>query len=190
MAMDLWVAPGTLLASGPDLMDPNFMHTVVLVCQHTREGAYGLVVNRLSGSTTDDVLAEHPVFGRARFPVWIGGPVGLDTLQILHCIPDEVPQSFELAEGVWIGGDLDRLADFLSREPDRARRSVRMFRGYAGWGEGQLEAELASGSWLPAPGEAARVFHHSPDRLWRDVVRSLGEAAEGLDEQPPDPHWN
>jgi len=191
--LNLWVAPGTLLAAGAELRDPNFMHGVVLMCQHTDEGAYGLVVNKPSELMTRQLLAEHPLFGAEdalNLPVFIGGPVGLDTLQVLHRAPEQVEGGVEIAYGVLLGGDLETIARFMVDEPDAARRTLRFTVGYSGWGAGQLEQELSTGSWLPAPGTADVVFEADCDGQWRTVVRSIGVGAEGLADQPPDPHWN
>lgn len=188
--MDLRVAQGTLLAAGPELLDPNFMHAVVLIGEHTDQGAYGLVVNRRSTHTTREVLSDDLTLGRLPVPIWIGGPVSLDTLQILHRAPDRLTGGVEVADGVWIGAELEALGRFAEEDPQEFERKVRLYLGYSGWGAGQLEGELALGTWLPAPGTAERVFSDRPEGLWRRVVRSLGNAAEGLDEQPPDPAWN
>lgn len=187
--MDLHVDGGTLLAAGPDMLDPNFMHTIVLVCQHSDEGAYGLVVNRPSEHSTRQVLGEHPRLGQIDLPIHIGGPVGMETMQILHRVPDRIPGGLDLGSGVWIGGDLDAVADFAAASGDPSR-DLRLFVGYSGWGAGQLEMELATGSWLPAPGEVERVFHADAERVWRDVVRSVDSGGEDLGLQPPDPGWN
>jgi putative transcriptional regulator len=191
--MDLKVERGMLLAAGPDLLDPNFMHGVVLMCQHTDEGAYGLIVNRPSELTTHQVLEGHMAFTGTTvpdFPVFIGGPVGLDTLQIVHRVPERVQGGVEIANGFHIGGDLDSVARYLIEDREHAARNLRVTLGYSGWGEGQLEVELATGSWLPAPGDASIVFRENVGSLWRDVVRSIGNQTEGLAEQPPDPEWN
>jgi len=188
--MDLYVAQGTLLAAGPELLDPNFMHAVVLIGEHTDQGAYGLVVNRRSAHTTRDVLSDELALGRLPIPIWIGGPVALDTLQILHRVPERLSGGVEVSDGVWIGADLERLGAYAEQAPEEFERNVRLFLGYSGWGAGQLESELVEGTWLPAPGDAERIFNDRPEALWRRVVRSLGQAAEGLDEQPPDPTWN
>lgn len=187
--MDLRVDPGILLAAGPELLDPNFMHAVVLMGEHSEQGAYGLVVNRRSPHLTKDVISDQLELGRLRVPIWIGGPVGLDTLQILHRAPERLTGGVELADGVWIGAELESVSAYAVEEPDAFERNVRLLLGYSGWGAGQLEAELAEGTWLPAPGTAERVFG-DPETLWKRVVRSLGEATEGFEGQPPDPTWN
>ena len=188
--MDLRVAQGTFLAAGPDLLDPNFMHAVVLIGEHSEQGAYGLIVNRRSQHVTSDVLSDELELGRLSIPIWIGGPVSLDTMQILHRAPDRLPGGVEVADGVWIGADFESLGAYAGAEPDEFARNVRLYLGYSGWTAGQLESELVVGTWLPAPGNADSVFSANPESSWRSVLRSLGKAAEGLDEQPPDPSWN
>ena len=186
---DMKVAPGTFLVAGPELLDPNFMHAVVLMCQHSDQGAIGLVVNRMLPHTTAEAFPDHPLLGAVDMPIFQGGPVELDSMQFVHRAPDEIPGSVQLAEGLW-WGQAQSVADFLGRAGARAAESVRLFIGYSGWGAGQLEGELVGGVWLPAAGSADLVFEADRESMWRDVLRSLGDAAEGLSDQPPDPSWN
>ncbi|MCK6446785.1 MAG: YqgE/AlgH family protein [Planctomycetes bacterium] len=189
MSMDLHVEQGTLLAATPELLDPNFMHSVVLICQHTPEGAYGLVLNRRSEYTTRTLLSEHRTLGRYDHPIYVGGPVQLNSMQILHCVPEHIRDGVELVPGLWIGGELEHVAHYIA-EHDASEDHVRLLVGYAGWGAGQLDAELAGGSWLPAPCTAEHVFRRDPENLWRDVMRTIRGELAGLENQPPDPEWN
>jgi putative transcriptional regulator len=182
--------PGSLLAAAPDMLDPNFMHTVVLMCRHAEDGAYGLVINRPASVTLDVLAPTHPVLKTQRFPIFAGGPVGLDTLQFVHRAEKRIPGGVELSEGLFLGGDIDALATFLSKEKSRARAKVRLLVGYSGWGAGQLETELASGSWLPAPVKNDWIFGGDSQATWRNVLRSLGKEASGWVDLPPDPSWN
>lgn len=188
--MELLVDPGSVLAASPDLKDPNFMHTVVLMCQHTVDGALGLVINRPSGLTVDQLLPEHPLLARQKRGVFTGGPVGLNTLQFLHVLPQRIPGGIELGRGLWLGGELEALAAYLAEFAAEADRHVRLVVGYSGWSSGQLESELASGSWVPAPIEPAWVFEADPSTMWRRVLRSLGNETAGLEDLPPDVSWN
>jgi putative transcriptional regulator len=187
---EMHVEPGSLLAASPDLRDPNFMHTVVLICQHTDAGAFGLVVNRPSALTVDLLLPDHPLLSAAAFPVHSGGPVGLDTLQFVHRAPERIRGGVELGPGLWLGGELDALAEYLTEHGDGARESVRLLVGYSGWDAGQLENELAHGSWLPARLDVGSIFLDDTTAAWRRVVRSIGERAAGLEDLPPDVSWN
>lgn len=188
--MQLRAEPGTLLAASPDLLDPNFMHTVVLIAQHSDEGAYGLVVNRSAGITLDSVFPEHPLLSELAFPLSWGGPVALDTLQFLHRVPDIVPGGLELGGGVFFGGDFEALARYLHARREEARGTVRLLLGYAGWGKRQLDDELASGSWLPAPLAPDLVFGAERQATWRRVLASIGDGDGALGSEPPDVSWN
>jgi putative transcriptional regulator len=190
MDPELRIAQGTLLAASPQMLDPNFMHAVVLMCQHAPQGAYGLVLNRLSGRVARKVLADQPLFSGVDAPIYLGGPVGRDTLQILHREPELIPGGVPIVDGVWLGGEIDAVGRFLAEGGEKAHDRVRLVVGYSGWGGGQLELELAAGAWIPAPATAGFVFTSDPELLWRNVLRSLGPDASGLESQPPDPRWN
>ena len=190
MAKELRVEAGTLLAAWPDLMDPNFMHSVVLICQHSGEGAYGLVTNRLTKFAVRDVIPDHPVLGASPFPVHLGGPVDHATMQFLHVVPDEIPGGISLDGRLWLGGGLDSLARYVTEQEEKAVGTVRVFLGYSGWGAGQLEMELDVGSWIPAPPTMEGIFGPEGEPTWRRVVRSIGDAGSALHTQPPDVSWN
>jgi putative transcriptional regulator len=190
MSADWLVAPGSFLAASPDLADPNFTHTVVLICRHDDEGAYGLVVNRPSEVRACDVIAAHSGLARSEARMYVGGPVSLESLQVLHRAPEHVPGGEELAPGLWIGGDLDQLARYLEAHPREADENVRLMMGYSGWGPGQLEFELAAFSWLPAPLHLGSVFASEHSNVWREVVRALGPRFRALADEPPDPNVN
>jgi putative transcriptional regulator len=190
MASELRVEAGTLLAAWPDMLDPNFMHTVVLVCQHSEQGAYGLVTNRSTKFKVKDLLPDHPTLGGSSFPVHLGGPVDHTTLQFVHVVPDSIPGGVSLDGRLWLGGDLDSLGSYVATSGKKALRKLRLFLGYSGWGAGQLEAELGTGSWLPAPPALDAIFGAPGEPTWRAVVRSVGRETTELENQPPDVSWN
>lgn len=190
MANMLRAAPGTFLAASPDMLDPNFMHSVVLMCQHDDEGAFGLVINQPAPVTVDDLLPEHPLLGKLAFPVFLGGPVGRETLQFVHRVPERISGGVPLAGGLWMGGQLEELAQVIADDADGMTDRVRLLVGYSGWGKGQLDAELALGSWLPAPFVDGEIFERDPELTWRRVIRSIGDGAQGLENLPPDVSWN
>jgi len=192
-----YIAGGTLLASAPNLRDPNFMHSVTVMCEHSPNGAYGLVINKRSSLTIDRLLSDHPVLGKLALPVAWGGPVHSDTLQILHRFPDRIPGSYRLAEGVYLGGELEDVAHVLGAPEDpQDRHGVRFVLGCAGWGEGQLEAELEGGSWVPLSMQAELVFgmdrggRDDQEETWQSALRTLGKQGQDLAAMPPDIGWN
>jgi putative transcriptional regulator len=184
---ELRLEAGTLLAAWPDLRDPNFMHTVVLMFQHSEQGAYGVVVNRPTEYKVKDLLPDHPLLGRSEILVHYGGPVDHASMQFVHRVPEAVPGGIPVAGDLWLGGDLDALGRYLLAEPEAARQNVRLFVGYSGWGAGQLEDELGTGSWLPFPFRIEPVFATDPASTWRRIVRDAGA---GLADLPPDVSWN
>jgi putative transcriptional regulator len=188
--MELRTEPGTLIAASPDLGDPNFMHAVVLMCAHGEAGAHGLVINRPAPLTVDKLLPQHTRLAASRFPIHAGGPVGLDTLQFVHRVPDAIPGGYEIATGIWLGGDLEAVGLHVSRTGAEALRDLRMILGYSGWGAGQLESELAGGSWLPSALDPDWLFEADPKLVWRKVLRGLGRHGAGLLDLPPDVTWN
>jgi len=163
---------GRLLVATPPLIDPNFDRTVVLMLEHTGEGALGLVLNRPSDTPLDDVLPEWRPFASAPGVVFTGGPVAPDAVIALARGPREFPAD-EAPEG-WVPilnglGTVD-----LARDPldlGVIVEELRVFVGYAGWGAGQLEGELEQDAWFVVNLEPGDAFAPAPDDLWRAVLR-------------------
>jgi putative transcriptional regulator len=168
------LAPSFLL-SMPQLMDPNFSRTVVLLCKHSEEGAFGLVVNRplvTTGRVT--VNLDPPVSTDRELEVWIGGPVEPQRSWILVGDEIEHPErdaGVRIADRLYLSTDRERLRRFL--EPDPPPRT-RLVVGYAGWGPGQLEAELQASAWLLSEVDGDLVFDTPAERMWEAVIRRLG----------------
>lgn len=166
---------GHLLIAPPYLADPNFSHAVVLVIQHDDEGAFGVVLNRPSGRSIREVWQE--VRGapcRCDQPVNVGGPV-TGPLVALHGEP--ALGEVVVAEGLYCTMGAEGIEEIV----DDDRRRVRFYAGYSGWGAGQLEAELQTGSWLTLPAKATYVFDLGEDALWPQVTRE----AAGAGAMPP-----
>jgi len=165
------LAPGILLSAREQLEDPHFARSVVLLCQHSAEGAYGLVLNRPSHMPLREIFEFPPQIPAGRSltrRVYIGGPVQPTELQILQLGEPVAPETMEIAPGVHMGGRWESLEEILGPDPAR----VRLFLGYAGWGEGQLEEEIESGAWDVLQGDVKRVLE-SPDEAWTDGGASL-----------------
>mgnify|MGYP003627544701 CR=1 FL=1 len=188
--MSAHLPAGTILAASPEMLDPNFMHSVVQLCEHDEHGAFGLLLNRSSDMTVDQLVPDHPQLGGMGLTVQEGGPVGRDRLQFLHRIPSIVPGGIQVIETLHMGGELDELGAHL-RKNGTSPHEVRMFLGYSGWGAGQLESEMEQGAWLAAPPDDHWAFETgSRESLWRAVLREIGPGAEGLGHLPPDVSWN
>ena len=168
------LAPAFLL-SMPQMNDPNFTRTVVLLCKHGDEGAFGLVVNRplvTTGRVT--VNLDPPASTDRELQVWVGGPVEPQRSWVL--VGQEPDASDELS-GMRITDNL-----YLSTSPDLLRRLLapsppplaRLIVGYAGWGRGQLEAELEASAWLISDVDRDLIFNTPPELLWETAIRRLG----------------
>jgi len=163
-------AQGTLLIADPGMLDGGFARSVVLLCEHSEQGTFGLVLNDALPVTLKDVS---PDFAAISAPVFRGGPVQLDTLHILHRGTAPEVGGHEVLPGVWWGGDYDRLRD-LVREGVVATTDCRFFLGYSGWAGGQLEGELEMDTWYVHPATPDLVFAGNPQDHWRQVLRDMG----------------
>jgi putative transcriptional regulator len=175
---------GQLLVAGPGLVDPNFWRTVVLVGEHSEEGALGVVLNRASETTVDEAVPELAELAEAMGLVHLGGPVQPSAIVVLaDFVEPEEARSLVLDS-----------VGFLPSEVDPALlgelRRARVFAGYAGWGPGQLEGELDEGSWIVEQALAEDVFTDDSDGLWSAVLRRKGGPFSLLASMPPDPNRN
>lgn len=158
----------------PDLLDPNFRRTVVLLIHHDDEGTFGLVLNRpaqVSAASLCETLGIQ-WHGSDEAEVYWGGPVQPNTGWMLFGgrVPETLGDITRLHGGIQFAGSLDALRHMASAPPPE----LRLFLGYAGWGPGQLEEELTQGAWLVAPLSREVVFGVSSDGLWEHVWHSLG----------------
>jgi putative transcriptional regulator len=181
---------GSLLVAAPSLLDPNFMHAVVFVCAHDEDGTLGLVLNRPTRLTVEDLKSDVTLLIDRDDPLWQGGPVGTEELHVLHRTGAEVAGALSVKDGVFLDGDPEILARALQRRDAAEPPLVRFLLGYAGWGAAQLAAEVAEGSWIVCPGSSRDVFDPRPDTLWRRVLKAQGGKIAGLADLPPDPSWN
>lgn len=181
------LSPGTLLISAPMMQDPNFRRSVVLLCERNdQEGAFGLILNRELDVQLSDVLDEYATYNPQ---LYLGGPVQRETLHYLHTRPDDIPGGIPLSDDVIWGGNFE-VVQQLAKNGDISAETLRFFLGYAGWGPGQLEAELDEDAWIPASATADLIFDTDPDQLWRTVLRRMGGEYAVLANFPDDPRMN
>jgi putative transcriptional regulator len=179
-------APGILLVADPFLKDPNFMRTVVFLCEHQQEGTFGFVLNRTYDFTLDELITSAEDL---KLPVYFGGPVQMDTIHFLHQYPREIPGGTEIGKGVFWGGDFEEALRLIrTGEVDTAK--IRFYIGYSGWGGGQLEEELKDKSWLLAEAPRKIVFHRDINEIWKESIRLLGGEYELMINFPIDPQLN
>jgi putative transcriptional regulator len=151
---------GSFLIAKSTLRDPNFHQSVVLLVQHDGDGAFGLIVNRPLPAPKDEKLP---------FPLFLGGPCEAQGLFVIHgqrdWVQDDLQQpANEIAPGIFLGDS--SLADRLNDLKKADLKRVRVFAGYAGWGPGQLESEMAQGAWAVAHADGKTLFKTPPKDLW------------------------
>ena len=177
---------GKLLVAAPSLIDPNFHRTVVMVCEHDDDGAFGVVLNRPSEAEVVEYLPAWRDQLSEPGVVFVGGPVQPET-----AIGLAEPAAGRGPPDVWtrITGPIGLLD--LSAGPDAlAVDRLRVFSGYAGWSARQLDAEIASGDWFVVESGPGDCFSEEPDELWRAVLRRQSGSLAMVATFPPDPRLN
>jgi putative transcriptional regulator len=173
---------GQLLLDSGQLGGSFFQRTVVLICQHNAEGAFGLVLNRSLGKTAGElIIADLPDILKES-PLFLGGPVQPGALSYLHTdsfIPDA-----DVLPNLALGHSLDDLVEM--GESFSPTKKVRLFAGYAGWSPGQLEGEMRRKAWLTYPASLELVFEIPPDLLWQKILQDKGGWKNRLLSQMPD----
>ena len=176
---------GKVLIAQPFMADASFSRTVVLLCEYSDDGALGFVLNQPTSVSLSDVLPDFP---QSELMLNQGGPVQLDTLHIVHNIPD-VFDGTEVMNDVYWGGSLENLNDYIIINPD-ADKQLKLFVGYSGWSPGQLENELQEGAWLIADVPGNVIFNTEPADVWKESILTLGEEYRFLTGMPIDPNMN
>jgi putative transcriptional regulator len=163
------LAPGRVLIADKDLHDPNFEATVIVLLSYDEEdGAGGVILNRPSETTVAQALKDLPEARGMRDLAYQGGPVQTKRVLALLRAPSKLEDADEVLPGVYSVGTTKLLRKALADKME-----IRVFAGYAGWGPGQLEAEVDAGAWHIERGQAATVFDNDPESLWQRLVRKL-----------------
>lgn len=174
-----------LLIASPALVDPNFARSVVLIAEHTDDGAMGLVLNRPSDAEVSIAVGELGGIVAPGDLVYEGGPVQTSAVMVLAEFKDPAAAAAVILGDVGFlpsRGVPDDLAEGLRR--------TRVFAGHSGWGPGQLDAELEEGSWIVVEAQIDDVFAPDPDELWVEALERKGGAFALLARMPDDPSVN
>ena len=177
---------GQLLLDGGKLRGSFFHRTVVLICQHDPEGAFGLVLNRTSGKDVGELIVADMPDSLKKQPLFLGGPVQPSALSYLHS--DDFLLNANVMANLNLGHSLDDLVEI--GQAFSATQQLRVFAGYAGWSPGQLDDELKRDAWVPHPASLDLVFHPKSDELWQMILRQKGWKYRLLAQTPEDLSWN
>ncbi len=176
---------GQLLVASPALADPNFARTVVAIANHDAEGALGIILNRPSDTEVAEAVPELVDVVDGDEVVFVGGPVQGEAIVVLAEFADPGEAAYLVVGGIGLVSDrtgLERL--------DEATERRRVFAGYAGWGPGQLGAELEREDWIVEPARPEDVFCEEPWSLWAQVLERKGGRFRLLARMPEDPSLN
>ena len=179
-------APGILLIADPFLKDPNFIRTVVLLCEHQEAGSFGFVLNKQFEQTLDELITDlegHPV------PVYFGGPVQMNTIHFLHQYPDLIPDSLQVNNDIYWGGNFETVTALI-KSRSISLSKIKFFIGYSGWGDGQLNEEMKERSWLTVTATRNLVFNTHHNEVWKGSLQHLGGEYEMMVNFPIDPQLN
>ncbi|MBL7778949.1 MAG: YqgE/AlgH family protein [Chitinophagales bacterium] len=181
------VQAGTLLLAEPFMFDENFRRTVVLVCSyHEEEGVVGLILNKPINLRLNDVVEGFPPF---KSKIYLGGPVGTDTLQFIHSLGDEIEGTVKLNEHLYWGGNFEQMRSLMNAGKVK-EGDVRFYLGYSGWSYGQLQDELKDNSWIISRATYQHIFQSDINTLWKSVMQGMGGVYQTMAGYPENPTLN
>lgn len=174
---------GTFLIATPDIEEGIFFRSVILVCEHTPNGSFGLVINKALDLELPEEIMNVDTLVNEHVGIRAGGPVQTNQMMLLHTSAEIPQQTLLVTEGVYLGGDLQFLQEALSNEHGP---SIHLCFGYAGWGAGQLEREFLDGNWFLHVASPDYIFHVPPDKLWPALLKDMGGKYASLSMIPED----
>lgn len=178
---------GRILISDPFEGDEYFERSVVYLCEHSREGSFGFVLNNLVEINIQDL---NPDFPEIMVNMSMGGPVETESLYFLHTIGHELNESIELQKGIYIGGDFDQLAKIV-KEEQFTKHQIRFFLGYSGWESKQLEEEIADHVWIVSEVDSLdEIMDTTIQDPWKYFIQKLGGKYKLISNFPSNPNEN
>jgi putative transcriptional regulator len=174
---------GTFLIASPDVESGIFFRSVLLLCEHSPSGSFGIIINKNLELELPEEILSLDQLNNPRVSIRAGGPVQTNQMMLLHSSKSIPEQTIESCEGVLLGGDLQFLQEAIA---DPNGPNLRLCFGYAGWQAGQLEREFLDGGWFIYPATAKHIFEIPPDRLWQILLRELGGRYATLSMIPED----
>ena len=178
---------GHLLIAEPSIIgDISFNRSVVLLAEHSERGSVGFILNKVLDFTLKDLIPGLNV----DFQIYNGGPVEQDNLYFIHRIPDLIPDSVEIADGIYWGGNFDAVTTLISQNMIDENQ-IRFFLGYSGWDAEQLNNELDANSWIVVINEDQKSIIERPyDSFWKDQMMQLGGDYVLWSNAPENPSYN
>lgn len=162
---------GSLLIASPEINTGLYFRSVVLICEHTPHGSFGLIINKPIDIELPEDLINLKNQENPNIQLRTGGPIQPNQMMLLHSEETLADQALKICDGVYLGGDMQFLQQALHNINGP---HIRLGFGYTGWNAGQLEREFLAGNWFLAPATARYVFEIEPEKLWQTVLREMG----------------
>ncbi len=175
-----------LISDSSILLDTVFSRAVLLLAEHNAKGSVGFILNKPLDLSLQDILPE----ARTNFRIYDGGPVETDNLYFIHTIPSLIPNSIEIKDSIFWGGDYEVLFELL-KQNKVSQKEIRFFLGYSGWDENQLQEEINAKSWTCIENQFENhLLEKTPSKLWRELMIELGDEFIIWANAPEDPVMN
>lgn len=177
---------GKLLIAEPSILsDSSFNRSVILLTEHNDGGSVGFIFNKPSPYKISDLIPDVD----SSLKVYFGGPVSEDNLYFVHKVPELIPDSIEIADGIFWGGDFEAIQSLLNNDI-LSKHDIRFFLGYSGWNQKQLEEELQTTSWLVAENKFKNLFTINTNNFWKNELLKRGGIYQLWANSPKDPGLN
>lgn len=177
---------GSLLISEPFLIDTYFSRSVIFLCDHNKDGSFGFVLNKFVENDLSTILEDFPSID---IKLSVGGPVDTSNLFFVHSLGDLLPESIEICDNVFIGGNFDVLKEVIRHKPETLNK-VRFFIGYSGWSEQQLDQEIDEKSWIVVNNYDHRAIFETDSEMWKHTLEKAGEKFKIMTNFPNNPSHN
>ncbi|MES2589495.1 MAG: YqgE/AlgH family protein [Bacteroidota bacterium] len=178
---------GRILLSDPFIGDEYFERAVVYICEHSKDGSFGFVLNNYIDVNLHQLNENFPYFD---IKMSVGGPVEKETMYFMHTFGADIDDSLEISHGIYIGGDFKQLYNYLKKEHLEDLK-IRFFLGYSGWTAGQLKSEIKDNVWIVANIDTqAEVMDTDEPNMWKYFMNKLGPKYKLMSDFPIDPSEN
>ncbi len=177
---------GMFLISEPFMEDNFFKRSVVYLCEHNEDGAFGFVINNILSVSLSELLSD---IENTEFSVGFGGPVNSSNLYYIHSLGDTIDGSICIHDNLFTGGDFEKLQTLINTGIV-TNHDVRFFLGYSGWTPGQLEREIDENAWIVLPSDKKDIITSTDKELWKELLSEMGGKYKVISNFPEDPSLN
>ena len=177
---------GHLLISEPEMSDPNFKRSVILLTSHDCNETIGFILNQSTDLFVHDIIDDFPIFNSK---ISIGGPVQKNTLHFIHSVGEKIENSIKINENLYWSGNIQNLKELIVKK-EVFSSQVRFFAGYSGWTSNQLSSEIEEKSWIVVPGDSETALRLNNKELWKSFIKEMDQEYAIWANMPEDPCLN